>query len=76
MRPALASSPHQARSLQGLLHPGVTQFDPVLGLQLLVKMLHVQIEILSRYKANTFSTVVTGTRRREGLPRRRSSNPL
>src|SRR6201993_3975885 len=46
MRPALASSPHQARSLQGLLHPGVTQFDPVLGLQLLVKVLHVQIEIL------------------------------
>src|SRR5205807_8255640 len=46
MRPALASARHQARSLQCLLHPGVTQFDPVLSLQLLVKMLHVQIEIL------------------------------
>ena len=30
----------------------------------------------SRYKANTFSTVATATRRRDGLPRRRSSNPL
>ena len=46
MRSALASARHQARSLQRLLHPGVTQFDPVLGLQLLVKVLHVQIEIL------------------------------
>src|SRR5579872_5675832 len=46
MRSALASARHQARSLQRLLYPGVTQFDPVLGLQLLVKMLHVQIEIL------------------------------
>src|SRR6185312_6695955 len=44
-RPPLAPSRHQARSLQRLLHPGVTQLDPVLGLQLLVKMLHVQIEI-------------------------------
>src|SRR5580692_12284534 len=46
MRPALASARHQARSLQCLLHPGVTQFHPVLGLQLLVKVLQVQIEIL------------------------------
>src|ERR1700736_1952407 len=46
MRTALASARHQPRSLQGLLHPGVTQFDPVLGLQLLVKVLHVQIKIL------------------------------
>jgi hypothetical protein len=37
---------HQPRSLQRLLHPGVTQFDPVLGLQRLVKVLHVQIELL------------------------------
>src|SRR6516225_5249301 len=46
MRPALASARHQARSLQGLLHPGITQLDPVLGLQLLLKVLHVQIEVL------------------------------
>src|ERR1700690_3778975 len=45
MRPPASSAPHQPRSLQRLLHPGVTQFDPVLGLQLLVKVLHVQIEI-------------------------------
>src|ERR1700757_3156617 len=46
MCPALASAHHQVRSLQRLLHPAVTQCDPVLGLQLLVKVLHVQIEIL------------------------------
>src|SRR5580765_3072481 len=45
MRPTLASSRHQSRSLQRLLHPGVTKFDPMLGLQLLVKVLHVQIKI-------------------------------
>ena len=46
MHAALASPRHQPRSLQRLLHPGVAQFDPVLRLLLLVKMLHVQIEIL------------------------------
>ena len=46
MRPALASARYQARSLQCLLRPGVTQLDPVLGLQLLVKVPPVQIEIL------------------------------
>src|SRR5437660_2842730 len=45
MHPALPAPRHQPRSLQRLLHPGVTQFDPVFGLQLLVKMLHVQIKI-------------------------------
>ena len=38
--------PHQARPLQSLLHPGVAQFDAVLGLQLLVKMSHIEIKIL------------------------------
>ena len=45
MHSAFASPPHQTRSLQRLLHPGIAQFDPVIRLQLLVKVLHVQIEI-------------------------------
>src|ERR1700722_17708265 len=46
MHAAFPSTPHQTRSLQRLLHPGVAQLDAVLGLQLLVEVLHVQIEIL------------------------------
>src|ERR1700723_928498 len=45
MHSPFASPPHQTRSLQRLLHPGIAQFDPVIRLQLLVKVLHVQIEI-------------------------------
>src|SRR5215831_10778486 len=44
--PTFPSAGHQPRSLQRLFHPGVTQLDPMLGLQLLMKVLHVQIEIL------------------------------
>src|SRR5450755_3146313 len=43
---AFASPRHQPRSLQRQLHPGVAQFDPLVLLQLLVKVLHIQSEIL------------------------------
>ena len=46
MHSALAPPRHQPRSLQALLHPGVAEFDLMLARQLLVKMPHVQIEIL------------------------------
>jgi hypothetical protein len=36
----------RAGTLQRLLHPRVTQLDPVLLGQLLAKMAHVQVEIL------------------------------
>ena len=45
MHPALAPPRHQPRPLQGLLHPGVAEFDLMLLPQLLVKMPHVQIGI-------------------------------
>src|ERR1700719_1741418 len=72
MRPALASARHQARSLQRLLHPGVTQFDPVLGLQLLVKVLHVQIEILLPVQREHF----LHRRHRHPAPRRLAAPPV
>jgi len=43
---ALPAPGHQSGALQRLLHPRVAQLDPVLLHQLLVKMAHVQIEIL------------------------------
>jgi hypothetical protein len=46
MHPALAFPAHQARSVQGLLFPGVAQANLMLASQLLVKEPHVQIEIL------------------------------
>src|ERR1700681_3215752 len=45
MHPALAPPRHQPRPLQGQLHPGVAELDPMFAVQLLVKMPHVQIEI-------------------------------
>src|SRR5258707_9884558 len=41
----LAAASYQPSSLQGLLHPCVAEFYRVLLLQLLVKMLHVQVKI-------------------------------
>ena len=38
--------PHQARPLQGQLHPGITELEAVLFPQLLVEVPHVQIKIL------------------------------
>src|SRR5438309_5569206 len=46
MHPPLPLPRHQPRALQGRLHPAVTQLDRVLFTQLLVKMTHVEIEIL------------------------------
>src|SRR4029077_11096414 len=46
MHSALSSPPHQPGSLQSQFYPGVAEFNLVLGPQLLVKMPHVQIEIL------------------------------
>src|ERR1019366_6974544 len=46
MHPTLAAFGHQTGALQGPLDPGVAPADAVLLPQLLVKMLHVQIEIL------------------------------
>src|SRR5947207_9014677 len=46
MHPALAPPLYQPGSLQGQFHPGVAQCNLVLGAQLLMKMPHVQIEIL------------------------------
>src|SRR5260370_34667794 len=46
MQPSLAPQRHQPRSMQRLLHPGVTQHDAMLSFQLLVKMLYVHVEIL------------------------------
>jgi len=43
---ALAPRLYQSRSLQGLLHPGVTQLDLVFCSQLLVKVLHVEVKVL------------------------------
>src|SRR5208283_5009286 len=45
MHPALAASRYQPGPLQSLFYPGVAQLYSVLRPQLLVKMLHVQIEI-------------------------------
>src|ERR1700726_1054617 len=70
--PALASARHQARSLQRLLHPGVTQFDPVLSLQLFVKVLHVQIEILLPVQREHF----LHRRHRHPAPRRLAAPPV
>ncbi len=46
MDPALASFLHQASSLQRQLHPRVTQLDVMVRDQLLVKMPHIEIEVL------------------------------
>src|SRR5258708_26219445 len=46
MHPAFPSPRYQPGSLQGQLHPGVAELNRVLLPQLLVKMPHVQIEIL------------------------------
>src|SRR6266851_5248693 len=46
MHSAFPSSLYQPGSLQGQLHPGVAELNLVLLAQLLVKMPHVQIEIL------------------------------
>src|SRR5450759_3235814 len=46
MHPAFAPFRHHPRSLQQPLHPAVADLDLVLLLQLLVKVPHVQIEIL------------------------------
>src|SRR5438046_9176397 len=46
MHPALQPALYQPGSLQGQFHPGVAQCNLVLGAQLLMKMSHVQIEIL------------------------------
>src|SRR5438034_115881 len=46
MHSALAPSLYQPGSLQGQFHPGVAECNLVLGAQLLMKMPHVQIEIL------------------------------
>jgi len=43
--------------------------------QLLVKMAHVEIEILSRYRASTRSASSSGTRRGLGRPQRQSHKP-
>ncbi len=45
MHPPFAPPRYQPSPLQSLFHPGVAQLNPVLLAQLLVKMLHVQIEI-------------------------------
>ena len=46
MRPALAPLGHQTGPLQQAFHPTVAQLHLVLGHQLLVKVAHVQVEIL------------------------------
>ena len=46
MRPALAPLGHQTGPLQQAFHPTVAQRHLVLGRQLLVKVAHVQVEIL------------------------------
>src|SRR5260370_26320358 len=46
MHPALATLGHHPRSLLQPLHPAIADLYLVLGLQLLVKVPHVQIEIL------------------------------
>src|SRR6266852_2399481 len=46
MHPAFPSPLYQPGSLQSQLHPGVAELNLVLLAQLLVKMTHVQIEIL------------------------------
>jgi len=46
VHPALAFPPHQPCSLQRFLHPRIAQPNLMLLAQLLVKMSHVQIEIL------------------------------
>src|SRR5215475_13078751 len=43
---ALALRLYQSRSLQSLLHPGVTQLNLVFTLQLLVKVTHVEVKVL------------------------------
>jgi hypothetical protein len=43
---ALASRLDQTRTLQRLLHPGVTQADVMLTAQLLVKVPHVKVKVL------------------------------
>ncbi len=45
MHSPFAPPRYQSGPLQSLFHPAVAQLDPVLLAQLLVKMLHVQIEI-------------------------------
>lgn len=45
MRTPFAAPFHQPGSLQCLLHPAVAECDLVFLLQLLVKMLHVQVKI-------------------------------
>src|ERR1700674_2106499 len=46
VRPAPPPLAHQPRALQGQLDPGITQADAVLLPELLVKVAHVEIEIL------------------------------
>src|SRR5260370_40145200 len=46
VRAALLPAAHQSRALQSLLHPGIAELNAMLLLQFLVKMAHVEIEIL------------------------------
>src|ERR1017187_8197130 len=54
MDPALASLGHHPRPLQQPLHPAVADLDLVLFLQFLVKVPHVQIEILLPIQPQNF----------------------
>ena len=46
MRTSFAPFGHQARSLQGLLHPAVAESDAFSFAQLLMKVAHIEIRIL------------------------------
>ncbi len=60
--------------MQSLLHPGVAQLNPVLLAQLLVKMLHVQIEIAIPVQSQDLLHRRQRHPLGEVVPRRRSNN--
>ena len=66
---------HAGARVPATLAAGMAPADAVLLHELLVKVPHVQIEVLLPVDPSTYSTSGTGTRWGEGLPRRRSTSP-
>src|SRR6266536_1745379 len=68
MHSALAPPLYQPGSLQGQFHPGVAECNLVLGAQLLMKMSHVQIEILLPVESQNLLHQGHGDSLGRGLP--------
>jgi hypothetical protein len=73
VRSAFGVSPDQSGVLERRFDPRVAERDLFLAMQLFDKVLHVQVEIFSRYNLRTLSTVAISIRFALGRRVRRSS---